>query len=129
TQSALAPAEGPALERGAGQHPERAALAAEGVMSDLAYLTLAQASNLIRAKKLSPIEYTEALLRRTERLDPRLHAYIRLTPEIALAGARGSENEIVAGNWRGPLHGVPVGLKDIIDYAGLPTSCHSKVLI
>ena len=98
-------------------------------MSDLAYLTLAQAGHLIRAKKLSPIEYTEALLRRTERLDSRLHAYIRLTPEIALAGARDSENEIVAGNWRGPLHGVPVGLKDIIDYAGLPTTGHSKVLV
>ena len=53
-------------------------------MSELAYLGLAEAADLIRARKLSPVEYTQALLERTEKLDPRFHAYIKLTPERAM---------------------------------------------
>ncbi len=98
-------------------------------MSELAYLTLSEASEFIRAKKLSPVEYTDALIRRAERLDSRLHPYVRMTPDIARAAAKDAEREIVAGRWRGPLHGVPFALKDIIDVAGLPTTGHSKVLI
>ena len=97
-------------------------------MSDLAYLTIAEASALIRDKKLSPVEWTQALIARIERHDGRLNAFLRFTPEIALADARRAEAEISAGNWRGPLHGVPYGLKDIIDYAGLPTTAHSAIL-
>ena len=98
-------------------------------MSELAYLGLAEAADLIRARKLSPVEYTQALLDRTEKLDPRYHAYIKLTPERAMEAARRAEREVTAGTLRGPLHGVPYGLKDIIDVAGLPTTGHSKVLI
>ena len=97
-------------------------------MSDLAYLTIAEASALIRDKKLSPVEWTQALIARIERHDGRLNAFLRFKPEIALADARRAEAEISAGNWRGPLHGVPYGLKDIIDYAGLPTTAHSAIL-
>lgn len=97
-------------------------------MSDLAYLTIAEASALIRAKKLSPVEWTQALIERVERYDSRLNAFLRFTPDIALGDARRAEAEIAAGNWRGPLHGVPYGLKDIIDYAGLPTTAHSAIL-
>jgi aspartyl-tRNA(Asn)/glutamyl-tRNA(Gln) amidotransferase subunit A len=97
-------------------------------MSDLAYLTIAEASALIRDKKLSPVEWTQALIARIERHDGRPNAFLRFTPEIALADARRAEAEISAGNWRGPLHGVPYGLKDIIDYAGLPTTAHSAIL-
>ena len=97
-------------------------------MDDYAYLTIAEASALIRAKKISPVEYTQALLSRIEKLDPDLNAFLRQTPDIALADARRTEQEIVKGNWRGPLHGVPYGLKDIIDYEGLPTTGHSKIL-
>ena len=97
-------------------------------MSDLAYLTITEASSLIRDKKLSPVEWTQALIARIERHDGRLNAFLRFTPEIALADARRAEAEISAGNWRGPLHGVPYGLKDIIDYAGLPTTAHSAIL-
>lgn len=97
-------------------------------MSDPAFLTLAQAAELLRAKKLSPVEYAQALIARIERHDGRLNAFLRLAPEIALADARRAENEIMRGNWRGPMHGVPYGLKDIIDYAGLPTTAHSKIL-
>lgn len=98
-------------------------------MTDLAWLGLADASALIRAKKLSPVELTKALLSRIERLEPKVHAHIRVTPERALAAAAKAEAEIAKGGWRGPLHGVPYGLKDIIDVAGLPTTAHSKVLI
>ena len=96
-------------------------------MSELAFLGLADAAQLIRARKLSPVEYTRALLERIGRLDSRYHAFIRVTPELAIAAARRAEQEIAAGSLRGPLHGVPFGLKDIIDVAGQPTTGHSKV--
>lgn len=97
-------------------------------MDDYAYLTIAEASALIRAKKISPVEYTQALLARIDKHDAGLNAFLRQTPDIALADARRAEQEIVKGNWRGPMHGVPYGLKDIIDYEGLPTTGHSKIL-
>ncbi|MBX9902783.1 MAG: amidase [Burkholderiales bacterium] len=97
-------------------------------MTDLAYLSIAEGSALIRDKKLSPVEWTEALIARVEQYDGRLNAFLRFMPEIALSDARRAEAEISAGNWRGTLHGVPYGLKDIIDYAGLPTTAHSAIL-
>jgi aspartyl-tRNA(Asn)/glutamyl-tRNA(Gln) amidotransferase subunit A len=98
-------------------------------MSDFAFLGIAEAAELIRGRKLSPVEYTEALLGRIEKLDKRFHAFIRLLPERALGDARKAEQEVMAGKIRGPLHGVPYGLKDIIDVAGVPTTGHSRVLI
>jgi aspartyl-tRNA(Asn)/glutamyl-tRNA(Gln) amidotransferase subunit A len=97
-------------------------------MTDLAWLTVAEASELLRSKKLSPVEYTKALIDRVERHDGKLNAFLRFTPELALEDAKRAETEITRGAWRGPLHGVPYGLKDIIDYAGLPTTAHSKIL-
>jgi aspartyl-tRNA(Asn)/glutamyl-tRNA(Gln) amidotransferase subunit A len=97
-------------------------------MSELAYLSVAQAAEQLRAKKLSPVEYAKALIERVERHDGKLNAFLRFTPDIALEDARRAESEIASGNWRGPFHGVPYGLKDIVDYAGLPTTAHSKVL-
>ena len=97
-------------------------------MSELAYLTVAEAAGLLRGKKLSPVEYARALIGRIERHDGRLNTFLRFAPEIALEDARRAEAEIMRGGWRGPLHGVPYGLKDIIDYAGLPTTAHSKIL-
>src|SRR3954469_9087922 len=98
-------------------------------MSTLHWLSAAEAARAIAARELSPVELTEALLKRIERLDPKLNVFIRLDADAAMAAARAAEAEIVAGRPRGPLHGVPVGIKDIIDVAGLPTTCHSKVLI
>lgn len=97
-------------------------------MSELHHLGLAEASELIRTRKLSPVEYTRALIAHTERHDGSLNAFLRFTPQIALADAQRAEAEIMAGGWRGPLHGVPYGLKDIVDYAGLPTTGHSAIL-
>jgi aspartyl-tRNA(Asn)/glutamyl-tRNA(Gln) amidotransferase subunit A len=98
-------------------------------MTDLAFLGIADVAVLIRARKLSPLDYAHALLERITRLDSRYHAFIRLTGDLALAAARAAEKEIADGHWRGPLHGIPCGLKDIIDCAGLPTTAHSKVLV
>jgi aspartyl-tRNA(Asn)/glutamyl-tRNA(Gln) amidotransferase subunit A len=97
-------------------------------MTDLAWLTVAEAAELLRGKKLSPVEYAKTLIARIERHDGKLNAFLRFTPELALEDARRAEAEIGRGQWRGPLHGVPYGLKDIIDYEGLPTTAHSKIL-
>ena len=97
-------------------------------MSELAYLTLAEASTRIRRKELSPVEYTQGLLDRIHTHDARFNTFLLHTPEIALQQARQAEADIQAGNWRGPLHGIPYGLKDIIDVEGLPTTGHSRIL-
>src|SRR5215470_232286 len=96
---------------------------------ELAYLGLADAAELIRAGKLSPVEYTTALLARIERHDPKLNVFVSLLPERALAAARSADAEIPAGRWRGPFHGMPYALKDIIDVEGLATTAHSKILM
>jgi aspartyl-tRNA(Asn)/glutamyl-tRNA(Gln) amidotransferase subunit A len=98
-------------------------------VSDLHWMTAAEAAQAITARKLSPVELLNALLERIGRLDPTLHAFIRLDAEAAMATAKTAETEIASGRLRGPLHGVPVGIKDIIDVAGLPTTCHSKILV
>jgi aspartyl-tRNA(Asn)/glutamyl-tRNA(Gln) amidotransferase subunit A len=97
-------------------------------MTDLAWLTVAEAAELLRGRKLSPVEYAKALIDRIEKHDARLNAFLRFMPELALEDAQRAEGEIARGGWRGPLHGVPYGLKDIVDYAGLPTTAHSKIL-
>jgi len=97
-------------------------------MSDLAYLGIVEAAALIRSRKLSPVEYARALIERVNRHDAKLNAFLCFTPEIALADAQRAEAEIMSGQSRGPLHGIPYGLKDIVDYAGLPTTAHSAIL-
>jgi aspartyl-tRNA(Asn)/glutamyl-tRNA(Gln) amidotransferase subunit A len=101
----------------------------ERVVSDLHWLTATDAAQAIAARKLSPVELVTALLGRIARLDPKLNVFIRLDREAAMDAARAAEAEVAAGRLRGPLHGVPVGIKDIIDVAGLPTTCHSKILV
>jgi aspartyl-tRNA(Asn)/glutamyl-tRNA(Gln) amidotransferase subunit A len=86
-------------------------------------LTLAQAAEAIRQRALSSVEYTEALLRRIEALDPKFQAWATLAPERALNAARRADNTPA----RGPLHGVPYGAKDIFDTAGIRTAAGSKV--
>ena len=93
------------------------------------WLSATEIGQAFATKSLSPVELLNALLARIEALDPRLNAFIRLDADSAMRAARQAEAEIIAGRIRGPLHGVPVGIKDIIDIAGLPTTCHSKILI
>jgi aspartyl-tRNA(Asn)/glutamyl-tRNA(Gln) amidotransferase subunit A len=93
------------------------------------FLTITEAAALIGKRELSPVELTQSRLSRIERLDGKLHSFIRVLREPALAAARTAEAEIIAGNRRGPLHGIPIGLKDIYETKGVPTTGHSKVLI
>jgi aspartyl-tRNA(Asn)/glutamyl-tRNA(Gln) amidotransferase subunit A len=97
--------------------------------TELHFLSLADAGALIRDKKLSPVEYLQALMARREAINPLLDAYLLPTPEVALAQAKKAEAEIVAGNWRGPMHGIPFALKDIYDTAGIRTTAHSHQLV
>ena len=90
--------------------------------------TIAEAARLIAARRLSPVELTRACLDRVHALDDRLHAFVHLTEERALAEARAAEAAIMAGGANGPLHGIPIGLKDIVDTEGVPTTCQSKIL-
>jgi len=85
--------------------------------AELHDLTMAEAARLIAVRKLSPVEYTESLLARLEALEPQLNAFITPTPDVAMAAARTAEAEIMRGNLRGPLHGIPFALKDIYDTA------------
>ena len=91
-------------------------------------LTIHQAAELIRSRQLSPVELTQAFLDRIEAIDDRLKSYITLLPEAAMEAARAAEGEISRGNYRGPLHGIPIALKDLYDTAGVPTMAQSKVL-
>jgi aspartyl-tRNA(Asn)/glutamyl-tRNA(Gln) amidotransferase subunit A len=103
------------------------ALPAFVVSQDLATLTLKQASDLLRRRDASPLELTQACLKRIDQYNPFINAFITITPEQALAAAREMEAEQRAGKWRGPLHGIPIALKDNIDTAGIRTTAASGV--
>jgi aspartyl-tRNA(Asn)/glutamyl-tRNA(Gln) amidotransferase subunit A len=94
--------------------------------TDPCFLPVDAVAALIAAKQLSPVELTRAYLDRIERLNGTLHAYVRVLHDEALAAARVAEAEIMAGRYRGPLHGIAIGLKDIYDTAGVPTEGGSK---
>ena len=94
---------------------------------ELCYMTIAQAAPLLRDGQLSPVELTRAFLERIEAIDGRLNSYVTLLPERALAQARAAEAEILRGDYRGPLHGIPIGLKDLYDTAGILTTAMSRV--
>jgi Asp-tRNA(Asn)/Glu-tRNA(Gln) amidotransferase A subunit family amidase len=92
-----------------------------------AFSTIRDLSAGIKAKKISPVELTEMFLKRIERCDPQLNAFITVTPELARAQARQAETEIHSGHYRGPLHGVPWGVKDIYDTKGILTTWGSPI--
>jgi len=96
-------------------------------MSDLATATIVDVSEALRTRKLSPLELARACLQKIEQLNPVLNAFILVTADQALKRAREAEEEIARGEWRGPLHGIPIGLKDLIDTAGLPTTAASNL--
>jgi aspartyl-tRNA(Asn)/glutamyl-tRNA(Gln) amidotransferase subunit A len=89
--------------------------------------TIQQLSRQIRDRAISPIELTRDCLARIENLNPKLNAFITVLADSALDQARRAEQEILSGNYRGPLHGIPIGLKDIIDTAGTRTTAASAL--
>lgn len=95
--------------------------------NDLTSLSIQEAAQRIRRKNISPVELTNACLARIERFNPVLNAFITVTAESALAEARAAESDIQRGRWRGPLHGIPIALKDLFDTAGVPTTAGSAV--
>jgi aspartyl-tRNA(Asn)/glutamyl-tRNA(Gln) amidotransferase subunit A len=95
---------------------------------ELYYLTIAEASRQIAAKQLSPVELTRAYLERIEALDPKLHAFITVTADLAMDQAQAAERDIVSQGPRSPMHGIPFALKDIYDTAGIATTGHSRLL-
>ncbi len=91
----------------------------------LAYLSLADAATAIAKKELSPVEVTQAMLNRIAALDGKLHSYYNIFADSALAAAKAAEAEIASGSYRGPMHGIPIAIKDI--YESGPTTGGSKV--
>ena len=94
---------------------------------DLCYLTAGRLSRLIEKKEVSPVEVIDAHIARIEALEPRLNSFITFVPERAREEASKAEKEIVAGRYRGPLHGIPLGLKDLYYVKGLPNTGGTKL--
>ncbi len=94
--------------------------------TELHALTIAEAATLIERRALSPVELIRAFLERIAAIDPQVNAYLLVTADAALEEARAAEAEIMAGNYRGPMHGVPFALKDIYCTAGIRTTSHSR---
>jgi len=94
---------------------------------ELVYLDLVEVGRRIGAGMLSSVEVTRALLERVAQLDGRLHSYARLTPELALAAAEQADREIAQGKARGPLHGVPIAVKDLCDTQGIATAAGTTI--
>ncbi|MBZ9996191.1 amidase [Mesorhizobium sp. BH1-1-4] len=95
-------------------------------MVDIGLLSLTDLSRLIRAKGLSPVDITKRYLERIATLDEQLHSFNCLRVEEALEDAAEAERRIAGGGWLGPLHGIPIGIKDLIDVAGLPTTAQAE---
>ncbi len=90
------------------------------------YLSVGELAKRIQSKQISPVELTESYLARSESLGPKLNAYARLTPDLALEQARTAEKEIQRGHYRGPLHGIPYAAKDLLAVKGIPTTWGAK---
>ena len=94
---------------------------------EICYQSAGQLSKLIERGEISPVEIIEAHLKRIELTEPVLNSFITLTSEQALAAAQKAESEIGSGNYRGPLHGIPVGLKDLFNTGGVKTTSGSRI--
>src|ERR1700685_2120633 len=93
---------------------------------ELFYLPVTELARRIEAKQLSPVDLTQLYLSRSEKFGPKLNAYARLTPDIALAQAEAAEKDIRRGHYRGPLHGIPYAAKDLLAVKGVPTTWGAK---
>jgi aspartyl-tRNA(Asn)/glutamyl-tRNA(Gln) amidotransferase subunit A len=124
--AAVALAKVPAATK-AEQKDQRTNPVSGGQSDELTRMSIREVADLIRKKKVSPVELTSACLARIDRVNPALNAFITITAAEALEQAREAEAEIKQRKWRGPLHGVPIALKDLFDTAGVRTTAGSGV--
>ena len=117
---------GPARDRFVRSHAEPVAMPA--MDDDLAFASVAQLSRWIEQRQLSSERLTQIYLKRLQQFDPKLRCVITLTPDLALRQAQRADAEIAAGKYRGPLHGIPWGAKDLLDTAGIPTTYGAEPL-
>ena len=96
--------------------------------NELRYLSIRQGGELLRDRELSPVDLTQACLERTAQLDGKLQTYITILADSAMAEARRAESEILQGKYKGPLHGIPIALKDLYDTEGVRTTASSRVM-
>ena len=96
---------------------------------ELHYKTITELAGLLRTREVSPVEVTETMLRRIEDLDPRYKSYATVMADYAMKAAKRAEDEITRGNYKGPLHGVPIAVKDLFFTAGVRTMGGSKALV
>jgi len=97
-------------------------------ISETIHLTLEDAAALVRDRRVTPAELTEACLARIEAVEPRLNAFVTVTADVARRQAREAGDEIAAGRYRGPLHGIPVAVKDLFATRGIRTTAGSRIL-
>jgi len=95
---------------------------------ELREMTIWQLDPKLKTREISPVELTRAVLDRIEELDPLLNAYITVDAEGALKAARAAQRQIVKGRYLGPLHGIPISLKDLYDTMGMLTTAGSKIM-
>src|SRR5216683_316578 len=95
---------------------------------ELPLLELTEVSQAVQKKEVSPVELTQACLDRIERLNPTINAFITVMADSALDKAKTAEAEIMRGEWKGPLHGVPLAVKDLAETAGVRATAASAVL-
>ncbi|RJP68350.1 MAG: Asp-tRNA(Asn)/Glu-tRNA(Gln) amidotransferase subunit GatA, partial [Candidatus Abyssobacteria bacterium SURF_17] len=96
--------------------------------NELSTMTIAELAPLLKSRKISPVELTRSVLERIEQLQPKLNAYITVDSGGALKAARSAERQISKGKYHGPLHGIPVSLKDLYQTKGLLTTAGSKIM-
>ena len=96
--------------------------------ADFCVRSLVDVAEEIRAGRLSPVEVARRQIERIDAVEPRLHAYLSVSADRALEAARAAQDEIRAGRYRGPLHGIPVAVKDLCWTTSLPTTCASRLL-
>ena len=96
--------------------------------TELCYLSIREASSRLQSGQLSPVDLTRAFLDRIEQLDDTLQSYITVLPERAMAAARTAEADLLQGHAKGPLHGIPIALKDLYDTQGIRTTASSRVM-
>src|SRR5947209_19337203 len=94
---------------------------------DMTFLTISQVSELVRTRKISPVEITRAVLERIDKLNPVLNAYITVTADLAMKSAQEAASEIQHNHCRGPPHGVPIAVKDLFDTGGVRTTAGSAL--